>query len=454
MKNNNVRVDYQELDDIIGQFDKLEQQLQDTFDDVRRTMDRLYDGWKGKAADAFFDEMDADVMPRFRRTTEAMGASSHTLRLIVNIMADAEQRSRAYFGLGGGLPRGKMPYPGSTGSLTYQNGQWRISNDDHFSDYHKKHYRQIPFHGSRIDLYYSYIEGNMSLDEALRQAAYNPFAQKPVDVRGVLWDQYAIQEDSLFSAKVAGEYGALEGRLMGYENMSGLQIGYEDGTFGLTGRQSAEAYGLRMGGNLDAGGVTAQGQMTFGEAGIQNEATFGVGAGGIQGRASSEGGLYLMRMEADAQYAGWEVAVDGRVGAEYSLDAEAAFDPTSGDAYVASGGQVRAGGFVEGSVSKEFGFLKAGVRGEASYGLGAGYEGRLGVKDGIFRADLNGFLTAGGGLGGGGFVEIDLREAGDDIAETGRNILDVSERAFDEIAEDTGNVVDGLANTARFLGYL
>jgi WXG100 family type VII secretion target len=442
MNDHDVKVDYVQLDEIVKSLDKIHTRHEENYEKLKRHLADLRENWWGMGADAFFEEMGDEVMPRLERLKSSVEATAHLTRFIANLMADAENQALSYFGIS---PMHPIPYPNVVSGIEPDsNGGWKLGEKDYFKEFRNYDMPSHLLRGTQIDYYRAYYEGKMSLEQIINIIKEDPFGNNLPDyikARAVFWDEYIVSEDAWLDGQITGDLGSLRGRVLGYENVLGAEIGWNEGIFGVTGRQSLEGYLLRTNGTLTLGDLQAEGQLSFVEAGISNEGTFGIGPGGVEGRFASNGGIYLARLEANAEYAGFEGTVDARVSAEYSGEVRASINPLSGDMYAKGGIEGRIGGVAEGSISKEIGFVTVGATGEVSYGAGAGASGEIGLDDGVFRMRGKVFGTLGLGGGGGGFVEIDLREASREVTEFGKDALNEADEFLDEAGDTVGSVI-------------
>jgi WXG100 family type VII secretion target len=94
-----IQADYDELDQIVRQFDmegqdveRLKQRIQMAVEELERG------GWRGRGARAFYDEMYMTVLPGLRALHDALYAASDATRQINDILQNAEQEASTLFG--------------------------------------------------------------------------------------------------------------------------------------------------------------------------------------------------------------------------------------------------------------------------------------------------------------------------------------------------------------------
>lgn len=93
-----IRADYNQLEDIASRFGNQSQAVNDTLQSVRTSMGPLEDGgWIGRAADSFFDEMQAEVIPAVQRLLENLAEANRAVRDIAETMRQAETEASGLF---------------------------------------------------------------------------------------------------------------------------------------------------------------------------------------------------------------------------------------------------------------------------------------------------------------------------------------------------------------------
>lgn len=93
-----IEANYEQLEQLANQFANNSQAIQEMIQKVRGSMDKLRnEGWIGRGSDAFFNEMDQEVLPATDRLKEALEQASQLTKEIVNIMQDAEEEASRPF---------------------------------------------------------------------------------------------------------------------------------------------------------------------------------------------------------------------------------------------------------------------------------------------------------------------------------------------------------------------
>jgi WXG100 family type VII secretion target len=95
---NEVRADYQQLQQVSGQFSAQAQSIEDLQQKVRGSYSKLVDkGWIGQAATAFFGEMDQHILPSSDRLREALDHAGQITQQVAQSLKQAEQEASALF---------------------------------------------------------------------------------------------------------------------------------------------------------------------------------------------------------------------------------------------------------------------------------------------------------------------------------------------------------------------
>ncbi len=93
-----IRADYEQLEQIASRFASQEQAVQQMLQRVRGSMGKLENGgWIGRGAEAFFSEMDGKVLPASNRLQQALGEASHSVKEIAQTIRQAEEEASAVF---------------------------------------------------------------------------------------------------------------------------------------------------------------------------------------------------------------------------------------------------------------------------------------------------------------------------------------------------------------------
>ncbi|MCB9420414.1 MAG: WXG100 family type VII secretion target [Ardenticatenaceae bacterium] len=103
-----IRVDYEALQKIADKFGQQSENTASMLQTVQGTMDPLEGGgWVGRGSDAFFNEMNSDILPAVQRLVEALAQAQTVSKQIHDLMQKADEeassgfRGDAGFGAGG-----------------------------------------------------------------------------------------------------------------------------------------------------------------------------------------------------------------------------------------------------------------------------------------------------------------------------------------------------------------
>lgn len=93
-----IRADYDRLEQLANQFANQSQAIQQMLQNVRGSMDPLQSGgWIGRGSDAFFSEMQSEVLPGSQRLQEALDEASRVTKQIVQTVKQAEEEAASPF---------------------------------------------------------------------------------------------------------------------------------------------------------------------------------------------------------------------------------------------------------------------------------------------------------------------------------------------------------------------
>ena len=93
-----IRADYDQLDQVASQFANQSQAIQQMSQNIRSSMDPLEGGgWIGRGSDAFFAEMQSEIIPANERLEQALDEASRVTRQIVQIVKQAEDEASSPF---------------------------------------------------------------------------------------------------------------------------------------------------------------------------------------------------------------------------------------------------------------------------------------------------------------------------------------------------------------------
>ncbi len=96
-----IRIDYEALAKIADRFGQEAEAIEQMLQMVRGAMTPLQNGgWVGRGSDAFFAEMESDVLPAVRRLADALGQANEVSRKIGDVMQAAEGEACSPFRAG------------------------------------------------------------------------------------------------------------------------------------------------------------------------------------------------------------------------------------------------------------------------------------------------------------------------------------------------------------------
>jgi WXG100 family type VII secretion target len=93
-----IKAEYDQLDQVANRFLQQSEAITNMLQRVRSSMEKLeQDGWKGRGAQAFFDEMHGEVLPACQRLHTVLSDGSQVSKEIIQIMRQAEGEAAAPF---------------------------------------------------------------------------------------------------------------------------------------------------------------------------------------------------------------------------------------------------------------------------------------------------------------------------------------------------------------------
>lgn len=93
-----IRVDYEALAKIAGQFQQEAEAIEEMLQMMRGSMAPLQDGgWVGRGSDAFFSEMEKDILPAVRRLADALSQAGEVSQKIGDVLQGAEDEACSPF---------------------------------------------------------------------------------------------------------------------------------------------------------------------------------------------------------------------------------------------------------------------------------------------------------------------------------------------------------------------
>ena len=93
-----IKADYDRLEQLASRFTNQSQAIQQMLQSVRGSMDPLESGgWVGRGSDAFFSEMNGEVLPASERLQQALEEASRVTKHIIQTVKQAEEEASSAF---------------------------------------------------------------------------------------------------------------------------------------------------------------------------------------------------------------------------------------------------------------------------------------------------------------------------------------------------------------------
>jgi WXG100 family type VII secretion target len=92
-----IRADYDQLAQVASKFSNQSQAIQEMTQSVRQSMESLRDGWEGRGSQAFFSEMQSEVLPAVGRLRQALAQAAQVTQKISQTVKQAEEEASSPF---------------------------------------------------------------------------------------------------------------------------------------------------------------------------------------------------------------------------------------------------------------------------------------------------------------------------------------------------------------------
>lgn len=96
-----IRADYDRLEQVAAKFGSESQAIQQMLQNVKGSMDPLENGgWVGRGSEAFFSEMNSEVLPASERLRQALDEANSVTKRIIQVVKQAEDEASSPFRAG------------------------------------------------------------------------------------------------------------------------------------------------------------------------------------------------------------------------------------------------------------------------------------------------------------------------------------------------------------------
>lgn len=92
-----IRADYDQLSQVSSRFQNQSQATQEMIQSVRSSMDELKGGWEGRGSNAFFSEMQGEILPAVNRLRQALQQAARVTQQIAQTVKQAEEEASSPF---------------------------------------------------------------------------------------------------------------------------------------------------------------------------------------------------------------------------------------------------------------------------------------------------------------------------------------------------------------------
>jgi WXG100 family type VII secretion target len=95
-----IKADYDQLEQVANRFANQSQEIQEMLQKVRSSMEKLENDWIGHGSDAFFREMQSEVLPATMRLQQALEEANRVTKEILHLMQEADEEASSPFRIG------------------------------------------------------------------------------------------------------------------------------------------------------------------------------------------------------------------------------------------------------------------------------------------------------------------------------------------------------------------
>ena len=283
---NVIRVDYNALEKIAASFVEQSESIAYLLQCVRGAVTPLeHGGWMGQGAEAFFSEMDSDVLPAVLRLREALRQAGDVSQQICNLMQDADEEASAGFrsggmnmgGIGGAFSGGVFSTGTGIGNI---GGVWGNGGFTPFGGSNSTLEDLINGHGFTPGGIGSFSSGSLGgIFDSLGEAFFGNDSLFNGNTIGI-----GCFGGNYWGGDLYGYNGGNDGLSIPQDWLSGVKEslnGYTNDNYNDYGIPNDWLDGVLSGGGSDAGGSGSVGGASAGG---------GAGAGGDMGMASPSAG--------------------------------------------------------------------------------------------------------------------------------------------------------------------
>jgi WXG100 family type VII secretion target len=92
-----VKADYEQLEQVANKFSNQSEEIQQMLQLVKNNMDKLEPDWIGRGSEAFFSEMQGEILPAVARLQQALEEANRVTKEVVETMQQAEEEASSPF---------------------------------------------------------------------------------------------------------------------------------------------------------------------------------------------------------------------------------------------------------------------------------------------------------------------------------------------------------------------
>lgn len=88
-----LEADYDILEQVARRFSQQSDEIQQTFQNIRNHMNQLQNSWEGRGSQAFFAEMQEEVVPAINRLHQALDDAGTITKKVAETLNQAEEEA-------------------------------------------------------------------------------------------------------------------------------------------------------------------------------------------------------------------------------------------------------------------------------------------------------------------------------------------------------------------------
>lgn len=95
-----IKADYEQLEQVANKFSSQSEEIQQMLQQVKNGMEKLEPDWIGRGSEAFFREMQGEILPAVQRLQQALEEANRVTKEIIETVQQAEDEAASPFRVG------------------------------------------------------------------------------------------------------------------------------------------------------------------------------------------------------------------------------------------------------------------------------------------------------------------------------------------------------------------